>query len=135
MITKAGVANIDSIIHTVDGKGNILKIESKIEGHKRSNHEFEYDSLNRIIKSRIVAHENGEIIVRWEFTYDETGDLVETHRYNEDGILLEGENPENRDFYERREEYEYDNMGNWIKCKAYEDGKLTGVTLRDYQYY
>jgi hypothetical protein len=129
VFNKIGTSINDSIIYTLDQKKNIIKIEGTNNGHKRNPYEFEYDSLNRIVKSRNLSNLNNEILVTWEFTYDNKGQLDKTKRKNKDGFAP----PE--DTREYRTEYEYDHVGNWIKCKTYKDGQLTGVSLREYQYF
>ena len=55
------------------------------------------------------------------FKYDDHGSLTEKNYYSGDGMTV---------MYSLTWEYEYDDKGNWVKCKQYEDDHILYVTKR-----
>jgi uncharacterized protein RhaS with RHS repeats len=86
------------------------------------------------------------------YEYDNENNLVEEKRYNADGTLYatityryDGrKNRTERKYYDKYDgangimsafKYEYDEVGNWIRCVEYNDGVPVLLIEREYTYY
>ena len=105
---------------------------------------FKYDENNNMIEKNGYSSD-GRLDEKCAYKYDEMGNISEyllydsdgsiilkvTEKYDDKGNMKESCSDENK----REYEYEYDNVGNWIKQIVYLNKKPIKIYERSYQYY
>lgn len=119
------IHNFSRIIHKHFVINNELS-DFEIQEEKESDYSCQHDAQGRLvcIEGEFLGSYNPypnrccSIMIpirKVTFKYDEHGNLCEKYYYTGDGITI---------VYSLVWRYEYDDVGNWVKCLHYEDGFL-----------
>ena len=138
------------ITYNYDDKGNMIeKNMYKPDGSLDYRHTKTYYKNGKVIEEKI--YKKSKLFWKEVNKYDKSGNKVEYHLYNSDGILddiitykyddkgneIESilRNSEGAIIDKAINQYEYDNVGNWIKKIEIPDGKPRYVLERNIEYY
>jgi hypothetical protein len=127
---------IGPVMHVYTESATITKKEGKVEESKRKLlEETIYDKAGKKIEAKYFPNPGGGVVVsgKYEYKYDDKGNIIEMTLYGKDNTIL----------HKERYEYEFDSYGNWIKmtttAAVVKEGRLqfepTEVTFRRIVYY
>lgn len=133
-------------LHHKDKQGNIVKAQTIHNGQESSIYKYEYDSLNRIVKSQWISTSSGSVNSEWLYTYNRTNQITKWIKINEDGDLSESHDFEYDQYgnpiKDRSDngstlswEYLYDYHGNWVKSIRQKNGLKDIIVIRTIEYY
>ena len=146
-LTSSGVPR-NGVIYILNKENQIIKtIKCWWHSSGRRIYEYEYDTLNNIIRS-IQFYQNGDIAYDRRYKYvnnqivkmiatGSSGIITETIEveYDHQGNMLKIVKTNILGTTIIEKGYEYDKKGNWIKCTRNYNGEPQTVTVREIEYY
>lgn len=137
--------NILSLYHK-DKQGNIVKTQTIHNGQESSIYKYEYDSLNRIVKSQWISTSSGSVNSEWVYSYNRANQITKWVKTDRHGNLKESHefqyDPYGNPIKDRSDngstlswEYLYDDHGNWVKSIRQKNGLKDIIVIRTIEYY